>query len=85
MSSNSDNSNNKNLNSNKNNNINKNNTITNNIITKKNNNLFEICKNFFLNRQYMPMFSIKNSIASSYYTFPIWLALLIIIGIIIII
>lgn len=77
MSSNSDN---KNLNSNKNNN-----SIINKDNNKKNNNLFEICKNFFLNKQYMPMFSFKDSIAGSYYTFPIWMALLIIIGIIIII
>jgi len=79
MSSNSDN---KNLNSNKNNN---NNNIINKNNNKKNNNLFETCTNFFLNRQYMPMFSFKDSIAGSYYTFPIWMALLIIIGIIIII
>ena len=53
--------------------------------TKKNNSLFETCKNFFMKNPMIPMLSFKDTVAGSYYTFPIWSILLIIIGIIIII
>ena len=52
---------------------------------KKNNSLLETCKNFFMKNPMMPMLSFKDIVAGSYYTFPIWSILLIIIGIIIII
>ena len=70
-------------NMNKNNNNNNNNNKNDNNI--KNNSLFETCKNFFMKNPMMPMLSFKDAVAGSFYTFPMWAILLIIIGIIIII
>jgi hypothetical protein len=61
----------------------KNSNIQNNNI--KNNSLFETCKNYFMKNPMMPMLSFKDAVAGSFYTFPMWAILLIIIGIIIII
>ena len=59
--------------------------LNSNVNKKNNNSLYETCKNFFLTRELIPMFSFQDIVAGSFYTFPVWITLLIIIGIIIII
>jgi hypothetical protein len=75
MNSISDISNNKNLNKNSFSNTNKN----------SNSSLFKICTDFFSKKDMMPMLSFKDIIVGTYFLFPFWAILLIIIGIIIII
>lgn len=66
-------------------NLNKPKDLNLNISKKNNNSLYDTCKNFFLTRELIPMFSFQDVVAGSYYTFPVWITLLFIIGIIIII